>query len=251
MHRWLRRALAAHLVDGVEAPPNFTLLIGDRAGDADAGSRGRGPTRTSGFHFLYRSSASMVRTRDPNRLVRALLSHLDGFRPDAGGGLLQLSVTALVGEAGAVLAPASLRGWLEVVERRLNAKGLRVADQPWVAVDTGTGELVVREPQLDVAWPAFEDLAGAVRGPRRTEPVVDAGRYPIVGWGFQTDEDGAGAMRPAHAVSRAAPTVINVAELGGQGVLDQVAQLVRRIRPAGVHWDEPGQMVAPLAALAS
>ncbi|MGH9177319.1 MAG: hypothetical protein ACRD0N_02025 [Acidimicrobiales bacterium] len=250
LHEWLRRALAAHLVPDVEAPDNFTLLVGQR-GDGEASRPARGRAVGGGFHFLYRSSASMVRTRDPHRLARALLHHLDGFRPDAGAGLLQLSVSVLVGEAGAVLAPASLRGWLEVVERRLNARGLIVADLPWVAVDADRGEVVVPEPDLRVDWSAFDDLEEVVATPRRTEAVVQPGRYPIVGWGLQTEADGAGTLRPALAVARAAPSVINVAELGGQGVLDQVAGLVRRVRPAGVHWEKPAQMVGPLAALAS
>lgn len=233
----------------VEAPDNFTLLVDQRANGNHSRPKGGRPV-SGGFHFLYRSSASMVRTRDPHRLVRALLQHLDGFRPEVGGGLLQLSVSALVGENGAVLAPASLQGWRDVLERRLNNKGLVFADLPWVAVDAERGEVVVSKTSLTVDWSAFDDLEEVVAS-RRTEDVVKPGRYPIVGWGVQTQAEDAGTLRPARAVSRITPSVLNVAELGGQRVLDHIADLVRRVRPSGIHWTKPAEMVTPLAALAS
>src|SRR5580704_11051642 len=57
----LRRVLASHVVD-IDAPANFSALM------ADDGART--------FHFLYRASDALVRTRVAGRVVRTLIAHL-------------------------------------------------------------------------------------------------------------------------------------------------------------------------------
>ena len=73
-----------------------------------------------------------------------------------------------MGERGALIAPAALRQWMSAVERRLNVRGLRVVDAPWVLVDVDTNEVVVPDPMaaglgvdLD-AFRALDDLAPVV-----------------------------------------------------------------------------------------
>ena len=96
---------------------------------------------------------------------------------------------ALVGEHGALIAPAALRQWMAAVERRLNVRGLRVVDAPWVLVDVDTNEVVVPDPAaagLAVdgdAFRALDDLAPA----SRPDPAVAIGRYPLNAWAFIGD----------------------------------------------------------------
>ena len=68
----IRRFLAAHYVEDVEAPPNCSVALADPA-----------PRRSAvqDLHLLYRSSSLVVRTRSPSRVLRGLAAHLSAFAP--------------------------------------------------------------------------------------------------------------------------------------------------------------------------
>lgn len=233
----LRTALGAHLVEDVAAPPNYSVQMGETSG------------ASAGFHFLYRSSASVIRTRDPHRLVRGLFTHLSSHADNESNGLVKMHGVTLVAGGVAVLAPPVLRQWPELVERRLNARGLRFADTPWALVDPERAEVVVPEPSLTVDWSALEALDTAVATPRRADPPVPAGRYPLSGWAFWVGTDHAGPLSRAHAVMLATQLAIGVEPDTVQSVLDGLAAVARTVEPAGISWRQPADLVAPLAAL--
>ena len=242
----LRAALAAHLVTNVEAPPNYSVQLGEQ-------STSGAPT---GFHFLYRSSAAVVRTRDARRVVRGLLTHLSSHRVDPGPGLLRVHGVTLVAGGTAVLAPAVLRQWPELIERRLNAQGLRFADTPWALVDPTRAEVVVPEPSLEVDWSALDRLDSLAGVPARADPPVEPGRYPLVGWAFWVGAEVTGRLSRAQAVMHALQLTIGAIDGGGgrddvQRALDGLAAVVREIEPAAIAWNDPIELVQPLVALAS
>ena len=242
----LRTALRAHLVADVEAPPNYSVQLGERSASGAA----------TGFHFLYRSSASVVRSRDARRVVRGLFTHLSSHRVDPAPGLLRVHGVTLVAGDTAVLAPAVLRQWPELIERRLNGKGMRFADTPWALVDPTRGEVVVPEPSLEVDWSALDRLDPLVGGRSRPDPPVEAGRYPLVGWAFWVGADVTGRLSRAQAVMHALQLTIGAIDAGGgrddvQRALDSLAAVVRAIEPAAIAWNDPVELVDPLVALAS
>jgi hypothetical protein len=242
----LRTALAAHLVENVEAPANYSVQLGE-------------PSRSgagTGFHFLYRSSASVVRTRDARRVARGLFTHLSSHRVDLGRGLLRVHGVTLVAGGTAVLAPSVLRQWPELIERRLNGQGLRFADTPWALVDAARAEVVVPEPSLEVDWSALDRLDPPAGGRARPDPPVEPGRYPLVGWAFRVAPDVTGRLSRAQAVMHAMQLTIGAIDADGgrddlQRALDGLASLVREIEPAAVAWNDPVELVEPLVALAS
>ncbi len=160
----LRRVLA-HIVEGLTPPANYSVRLA-------APVRNR---RGAGFHLLYRSCGLALRTRDPRRLMEGLFHHLDSHDPAFGSGSLALGGVALVGDGRALIAPAALRSWMSRLERRLNLRGLRVVDLPWVLVDPNGPAIVVPEGILDVDRRALDDLAAIAPGSRpirRCRPVV-------------------------------------------------------------------------------
>src|SRR4051812_25171856 len=104
----LRRILAAHVID-FDAPANFSALV----------SRGADDEQVRGFHFLYRASDSIVRTRSPRRIVRTLLHYLSDFAEPAVA-MPRLGAVGLVADGRAVIAPERIRAELPNVEARLN-----------------------------------------------------------------------------------------------------------------------------------
>ncbi len=199
-----------------------------------------------GFHLLYRGVTAVVRTRDLRRLVDGLLGYLSAAveRPDDD--TLRLDVLALVHDGAAVLAPASIRPLLPSIERRLNAKGLRVVDRPWSCLDVTTGELVVPEPHLSVERSALEELG---RGSR--DAAVAPGRYPVVGWAFGAGQEAQGPMSRALALTFAGARLLDGPPLDPQAALDRLAAVLGRLHPAGVWAERLEGLVEPLVALAS
>jgi hypothetical protein len=241
----LRAAFARHVVHGVDAPPNYSVQLGE----ASAGGA------SSGFHFLYRSSTAVVRSRDARRILRALVTYLSSHQLDDSRhrdpGLIRMHAVTLVSGSSAVLAPPVLRQRVELIERRLNGRGVRFADTPWALVDPDRGEVIVPEPVLDVDSDALDGLDALTEGRDRPDPSVLPGRYPIAGWAFRVREGNAGRLTRAQAVMQALPMMIGSLERGAQRALDDLTTVVRGIEPAGIAWNDPADVVAPLVALAS
>ncbi len=230
----VRRLLAGHLVDGVEAPANYSLLIAPPSG------RGAG-----GIHFLYRGTAPIVRTRDPHRLVMGLLSFLNSHAAPAPG--MEMVAVGLVDrEDRAVLAPYALRASLDRVERRLGSRGLRVVDTPWAVVDAGSRELVVPEPDLNLHWPALERLREVAPRPAAADKPVPPGRYPIRAWALPASARLEGPLSRGAGVLLAATLVVRPAEIGGQRCLEDLARIIGPVPPFGIRWSGPEDLVARL-----
>lgn len=235
MHELVRCALAAHLNDEVEAPANYSVLLGS--------GEGGGPTK--GFHFLYANATPVVRSRDPERLVRGLLAHLSGFQPDATGDL-HLVGRALVRDGRALVAPGVIGSWLKLVERRLNVRGFEVVDTPWVRFDSRRGAVVVPEPALQVEWSALDGLDRVAMRGGRAERWVAFGHYPVNGWALVTPDGQLGPLPRAQAVLWAATLVLNRDRLGAQDTLEGVATAMRIVPPVGIGWTDERELVDSL-----
>jgi hypothetical protein len=196
----VRAAFAGLVVDGVAAPPNYSVLATD-----------------GGVLFLYRSQEKVLRARTPGRVVAALASHL-GTHLDDPSSMVRLDAAVAVRGGRAVLLGRTFLAHLEALEPRLRRAGWALADLPWAPVDPGSGEVVI-------APPAVVARAEAGAGPGRSDPPVAApGRYPVDRW-LLFDPFG---DQPASAGQRlAAPlaAVVNAAGVGGQAALDAVARL--------------------------
>ena len=182
----LRRSLGAEVLEGVEAPPNYSVVLAHPDG-------ARGPLR--GLHLLYRSSRLVLRTRDPERLVHGLAawlsSHLDEHEH------LRIWSAAAVHEGRALLVPGHVMTWLKVIQPRLNRLGVQLVDEPFALVDPATAELVVPEPVITVDAAALSAYGPASRGGE--PPRVVPGRYPLREW-LVWDSDTSGPLTGPRAV---------------------------------------------------
>ena len=197
------------------------------------------------FHFLYRSSAAVVRTPDERRLMRGLLAHLATFVPDADDGLLRVDALALISERGALIVPAPLRQWLPTLDSRLRRRNMRFVDMPYLLFDPERAEVVVPRVGLDVDWSAVDEFDALTPGP--TDEPVEIGRYPINRWAFLGEGDD-----PSRAQAVAVGTRLTF-DFGKRSVAETVEALARAmqtIEPRSLHWDVPAKLVSPLAAMA-
>jgi hypothetical protein len=167
--------------------------------------------------------------RDPDRLVRAVVAHLSAYEPVADG-LVRLRGVPLVRDGEALLACLAARSSFDLLERRLNANGLLLVDEPFVVLDPAAAELVVAEPDLAVDRRALARAATVVGGKRRQEPSVSPGRYRVSRWAYVVpDEQGGASCEPL------LPWALIPGSRGDVGALTALAE---QVRPTAVSWDE-------------
>lgn len=194
----LRDLLGAFVADVDGAPPNFSVSVRDQP----AGARTPRPV-----HTLHRGSRTVARSRDPGRIVRALLRHLDAVAHPPGAGLLVVRAVPLVAGDRAVLAPAKMGTDLAAVQPHLRRAGLRLADVPHATVDPERGELVVPDVRLDLRPSGLRRLEELDRS-ADDDPPVPPGRYPLVAWAFAAGEP-IGEMPARRGRLWAYPTVVD------------------------------------------
>jgi hypothetical protein len=232
----LRRVLAAHLVD-IEAPANFSALMADE--------------RARTFHFLYRASETLVRTRAAGRVLRTLIAHLSDFAVPSNP-VIRLDAAAVIVDGKAIVVPALMRAELGGLETRLNIAGMTVGDSPTLYLDPGTASVIVPEPAITVDTQALADFERSQPPTpgRELDPVLP-GRYPIAAWALVTGPALIGPIGRAPAVAAVARQVANADELGAQQTLDAVADALQAVTVAGLCWLDSGGLVSQLRDLAN
>jgi len=231
----LQRVLAAHLV-AIDAPANFSALMADE--------------RARTFHFLYRASDALVRTRVAGRVLRTLIAHLSSFA-ESSSSVIRLDATAVIVDGQAIVVPKSLRAELGSIETRLNVAGMTVVDAPTLHLEPESRSVIVPEPALTVDTRALAEYERAQQSPARELAPARPGRYPIVAWALVTGPDQVGAVGRAQGVAAAAQQVANAADLGAQQTLDAVADALRDVPVSGLWWSDSGGLVGQLRDLAS
>ena len=210
--------LGAYVVDLDEGPINFSVVMGEE-------SAGRGPRPV---HVLFRSTQTVARSRNPARIVHALLSHIDNVLHLPQDGLLAVRAVPLLAGNRAVLAPGRLASDVKSLQPLLRRTGLRMVDVPYATVDPDTAELVVPSPSFDIPEAAWTRLADLSRSTRADDLPVAPGRYPLAGWAFLAG-DPKGPMPAERGRLWAYPTVIDGARGGVRHTLGKLDRLLARI----------------------
>jgi len=231
----LASLLPSLVVDDVEAPCNLSLKLG---GDD-------GPVRD--FHLLYRGQSTFVRTSSIGRLLRATLSHLDGYL-DPVPGTARLNTRVLVRDGEAVLVDGVLGSHVQNTERRLAQLGYRVADVYGAALDRQTLELVLWQPRVDIDADALASLDEELPVQGSELGLIDA-RFPlrrVLSYIPDSNED-----RPS--VRRLAELAPLATDMAGRLRAEDL-ELVRHVDEAGLVTRlarvDDGRLVAALKSLA-
>ena len=230
----LDRALAPYHAQGVDAPPNFSLQVGES-------EKGRG---SKAFHLLYRSSNLIARTHSLPRVLDALVVHLAGPLEVELEGLLRIHALALISDQEALLLPIETIYYLASLESPLKRAGFRFVDAPYVYVDPA-GSLIVPPPAISVDAAAFEELGelGYEAGHHSVEP----GSYPLRSWLFFGDSEG--TLAPAGAIAASFPVVLNRSGWGPSAVLAALRKLFENTPAEVTQSLEPQQLVAQITGL--
>lgn len=236
----VRELLQAYVVDVEGAPANYSLLVRDAETD-------RRPTRH--VHLLYRSLTAVARSRNPGRVVHALLHHLDSVAHPPADHLLTVRAIPLLAGDRAMLVPIELLADLKTIQPHLRRAGLRVVDVPYATLDPATAALVVPPCGLDLHPGALAKLDQLERSGGTEDAPVAPGHYPLAGWAFLAG-DPTGLMSAPRARLWAYPTAIDGARRGVPTTLGNLDHLLARTTSVSVAKSPPAlaRRVAELAA---
>lgn len=229
----VRRSLAQYLVEDVEAPPNYSVIL------ANGDGVGRG------LNLLYRSWTTIIRSRYPSRVLRGLVRHLGQFDP-SDPEYLRARVVALVRDRQAILVPDRVFTWTDILTPRLHRQGWQFVDAPFVDIDPKTAELVVTETEVaHLAAEIPEEV------PTRSEPApVPPGRYPLLGWAFMaSDQSARGLMTLGAATARAMAALSDPGDRESIESVEAVTDLLRRVVPYDIGSAFEGDLAAKLTAM--
>jgi hypothetical protein len=232
----VRSLFSEYVVDGIEAPPNFSLVL---AADHDR-AFGRG------LNLLYRSYSNVVRSRRVSRPLLGLAAYLADFLPpEPDSDLLTVEVGVLVRDGRALLVPPLTRTWTDILTPRLHRQRFQFVDARFATLDPTTAELVVPQPRLTLA---DEPLADLMSEQSKEPDPVEPGRYPIEGWAFFTyDERDVDRMSTAEGTAYAARYVMGHHEAAS--VARQLAHLLRKAHPTAIGSPFRGDLASKIASV--
>lgn len=179
----------------------------DPTGDPDPGA-------ASGLNLLVQPTRATVRSRDPGRILRALLSDLhdrihDGAEFEEAEDLLRVNAIAVQVGSGAGLIPLNFHAFAPRLQSLLARRGVALADAPRLEIDLATAELVIPQPAIDHNTLVLDRVAVPASSAGELAAVLP-GRYPLVGWCvIQPGEQTFVPLSPAQA---AAATVSSLVE---------------------------------------
>lgn len=233
----MRHAFASHHVEGIEAPPNYSVLLAPR---------GERRSRSSGLNMLYQSSSVAVRSRRRDRVLYGLAAHLSA-RVGAPADLVRTSAAAVIRGDRAILLPRQVLLSVKLFQPRLHRAGFQFVDVPFATIDMTTAELVVEPPAIEFDTEILDGLVGDSVGAE--PPRVPAGRYPIRAWAFVAGQDDPGVVSRAKGVVATKP-IVDEDALGLQGTLEALGELFRSVVPVAVNFSRPQDLIDQLRAAA-
>jgi hypothetical protein len=215
----LARAFGSYrLTDSTPAPDNFSVVLGENSG-----------TGTKALSLLLAADTTVLRSRSPGRILRALSARLSAlFEGDSEGLLRTTNVAVLVGDQAVLLPPMALY-WMDYLQARLALLGVRLSDEPHALVDPDKCELVIPEPRIEIAPEVLAKLG--TPSPSRTElPPLEPGRYPLGVWTFDEEPSRYSATPTrANAVAGVLPAVTGSPELLGE-LIAAVGRILEKAR---------------------
>ncbi|MGH3329240.1 MAG: hypothetical protein ACRDPT_15860 [Streptomycetales bacterium] len=220
LDRLVVRSLAGHVVEGVQAPPNYALRLGHQ-------------------HVLRASCQPLVRTRSLHRLLRALHALLADHAAEQDTTAVRVETLVLIRDGAALLLPPALRPLL-CVEDELRRRGFRILDGCVATLEMADGELVVAPPVMPVDYATLARAQALAPEPAVPPPTAEPGRYPVRFWVTTTEGQGVeGHARVAvpHRgvlVAQANERVRNREAVGAQAALSTLARATSGAHPLAI-----------------
>lgn len=177
----LDRLFDCKRVEDPRAGHSYSVALPSVADGAD----GSGP---SGLNLLVQPGRATVRSRDPGRILKALLADLHDRVHNTASAADRRRVNAVAvgvntpdGWAGGLI-PLNFLGFAPRLQSLLAERGVALCDTPHPELDLATGDLVIPEPAVPHDPAVIDDVTLDLTGIRGELPPLPPGSYPFHGW---------------------------------------------------------------------
>ncbi len=237
----LDRLLVGRRVDDPRAGHSFSVALG-------SASTGKAETRVRGLNLLIQAGQPTLRSRDPARVLHALLSRCsDGISAfDPACGRLQVNAIAVLHQRGAALLPWNLHAFAPRLQPLLARHGIAMADVRYPEIDLATQELVVPESAVHHDSSVL-DAIGVSVPPTVEQPCVRPGRYPLTTW--CAIHPGPWRVVPLSPAEGAAATLSSVLHTDDAAErVRQLGRLFERVEACGLWYYAERELIAAVVA---
>jgi thiol-disulfide isomerase/thioredoxin len=235
----LDRLFLDQRVDDPRAGHSFSVAL-----DSSLAVSRRRSTRC--LNLLVQPGQPTVRSRDPARVLQALLSRLtDEMVPfDPACGRLQIDAIAVVHAWGAALLPRALHGFAPRLQAVLARNDVALADVRYPQVDLSTADLVIPEPSIDHD-PGTLDAVANHADVIAERASVRPGRYPLTTWCVvNPGPPGAKPLSPAEAAAATLSTTLNTDDAPER--VRQLGRLFTKVDGYGIWYDSEIEAISAL-----
>jgi thiol-disulfide isomerase/thioredoxin len=238
----LDRLFSGQRVEDSRAGHSFSLAI-PSLGPPTPG-RDRRPATARGLNLLVQPGRPVLRSRDPGRILRALLWEIE-YAAGAGAappGCIQVNAIAVVANGVASLIPFNFQAFAPRLQPLLARRGIALADVPRPVVDLVAAELVVSEPSVRHDATVISRLVTDLGSGSTERPAVLPGRYPLGAWCvIQPADRLVTQLTPAQAAAATVSLVLGPADAPAR--LQQLGGLFTGIAGKGLWYDSEAEVV--------
>ena len=236
-------------VEDPRAGYSFSVALPSMALPSVPRPGGSGRPTGHGLNLLAQPTRTTIRSRDPARILRALLSDIHGRTIGAAPADGRRRVNAIavsVADRGVGLIPIDFNAFAPRLQPLLAQRGLALADVRFPEIDLATGEVVLPAPSIEHD-PAVLDVVGVAGALGTAErPAVLPGRYPLIGWCVIHPGDWETvALSPAQAAAATVSFVLDADD--PRATVRELGELFTRI-PAYGLWYHSDTHMADLVA---
>jgi len=178
------------------------------------------------MQLLFLKCKPVLKTRNPRRVLEALLAWLDSFEHESRTDYVVIESVALIHEQQAFLVTPGLTRAVGAARRRLSQAGFVAVDGPTLLLDTARGEIVVEPPATAHDRSVLAEVARDVDPSDRAAAV---GRYPVEAVLTRLHQPAGMRLGPARGVYGLGMNVFNRHALGPQGALDRLATFAQQV----------------------
>lgn len=183
-------------------------------------------TGPEALNVLYHKCKPALRSRNPRRVLEALVSWVDSYRHGSRSDVVAVNAQAIMRDGRCVLFSHALDRDVRMARRKLIANGLAVADDPIVLIDPVRAEVVIEPPAFSIDSSV---LTEADRSIDETDRAVPPGRYPVQAVLVWARKPTGSVMSRARGIYSLAYPAVNGQALGPQTLLDQLVVLSDKV----------------------
>lgn len=199
------------------------------------------------LNLLIQPGLPPIRSRDPSRVLHALLSSLSENTTtfDPTHRTIQTRTLAAIHSGGAALLPWELTGFAPRIQGLLAREGIALADVHYPEVNVDIAELFIPEPNLSYDHEVVDEISSPPHSSTELQ-LIGSGHYPLTAW-FVVQPGPLGATTLSRAEAAAAVLSVTLHATDPPSRMYRLGQLFHNMAGIGLWYNDEAEVFAAIA----